>query len=130
MSLQTLGGIITLADGTPVPLSKAVRAGDFIFLSGQLAFGSDGRIVGGGVGEQTHQCMRLIRTFLEEVGASLLDVVRTTVWLTDTSDFSAFNAAYAEYFGGNPPARSTVCTALVLPDAKVEIEVTVYKPMT
>ena len=128
MTIETLGGAVTLADGTPVPLSKAVRAGDFIFLSGQLAFGSDGRIVQGGIAQQTRQCLTAIEGFLQDLGAQLTDVVRATVWLTDTSDFTKFNAVYAEFFPESPPSRSTVCSGLMLPDAKVEIEVTVFKP--
>lgn len=128
MTIETLGGVVTLADGTPVPLSKAVRAGDFIFLSGQLAFGSDGKIVAGGIAPQTRQCLTLIEAFLQNLDAQLTDVVRATVWLTDTGDFAPFNTVYAEFFSEHPPARSTVCSELVLPDARVEIEVTVFKP--
>lgn len=128
MTIETLGGAVTLADGTPVPLSKAVRAGDFIFLSGQLAFGSDGKIVAGGIAPQTRQCLTLIEAFLQNLDAQLSDVVRATVWLTDAGDFSPFNTVYAEFFSEYPPARSTVCSELMLPDARVEIEVTVFKP--
>ncbi|MEZ0467895.1 RidA family protein [Phaeobacter sp. SYSU ZJ3003] len=128
MTIERLGGAVTLADGTPVPLSKAVRAGDFIFLSGQLGFGSDGKIVEGGIAPQTRQCLISIEKLLQDMGAKLTEVVRATVWLTDTHDFARFNAVYAEYFAESPPARSTVCSALMLPDAKVEIEVTIFKP--
>lgn len=128
MTMEILGGAVSLADGTKVPLSKAVRAGDFVFLSGQLAFGADGKIVAGGVSEQTRQCLESIKSFLRDIGAEMTDVARATIWLTDTSGFAEFNTVYSEFFPGNPPARSTVCSALMLPDAKVEIEVTVYKP--
>lgn len=128
MTIERLGGVVTLADGTPVPLSKAVRAGDFIFLSGQLAFGPDGKIVAGGIVPQTRQCLISIEKLLQDLGAQMADVVRATVWLTDTRDFAPFNAVYAEFFAESPPARSTVCSALMLPDAKVEIETTIFKP--
>ena len=128
MTIERLGGAVTLADGTPVPLSKAVRVGDFVFLSGQLAFGSDGKIVAGGIGPQTRQCLRSIEKLLLDLGAQMTDVARATVWLTDPRDFASFNVVYAEYFAEAPPARSTVCSALMLPDAKVEIEVTIFKP--
>lgn len=127
MTVQTLGGAVKLADGTSVPLSRAVRAGDFIFLSGQLALGTNGKITSNHVGDQTRQCLGAIESFLKELGATMTDVVRATIWLTDVTDFAEFNAVYAEFFPENPPARSTVCSTLMLPDAKVEIEVTVYK---
>ena len=128
MSIEAIGGPVTLPDGTPVPLSKAARAGDFVFLSGQLGFGSDGRVVVGGIEAQTRQCLDNIRHILASAGSDLKDVVRATIWLTDAADFPAFNRIYAEYFPSPPPARSTVCSALMLPDAKVEIEVTAYTP--
>ncbi len=128
MPITTIGDPVRLPNGTIVPLSKAVRAGDFILASGQLGFGEDGKIVAGGVGPQTRQCMDNITALLLDAGTSLAEVARVTIWLTDTADFAAFNAVYAEYFPKNPPARSTVCSALMLPDAKVAIEVTAISP--
>lgn len=128
MTIEAIGGPVVLADGTPVPLSKAIRAGDFIMMSGQLAFGPDGRIVDGGIEAQTRQCLESIKALLAPVGAGLENVVRVAVWLTDPADFGAFNRVYAEFFPDVPPARSTVCSALMLPDAKVEIEATVFHP--
>lgn len=128
MSIEVIGGPVTLPNGTPVPLSKAVRAGDFILMSGQLGFGADGKIVAGGIEAQTRQCLDNIRDSLALAGADLKDVARVTVWLTEKADFAAFNGIYAEYFSESPPARSTVCSELMLPEARVEIEVSVYKP--
>lgn len=128
MSIEIIGGPVTLPDGTPIPLSKAVRAGDFVLLSGQLGFGADGKLVAGGIKEQTEQCLQNIKACLAEAGAELTDVLRATIWLTDTADFAEFNKVYASHFPSSPPARSTVCSALMLPEAKVEIEVTAYKP--
>ena len=130
MTIETIGGAVCLPNGTAVPLSKAVRAGDFILASGQLAFGTDGKIVEGGIAAQTRQCLESIKALLASVDAGMEDVARAAIWLTDTADFAAFNAVYAEYFPHNPPARSAVCSALMLPDALVEIEVTVFKPQS
>lgn len=111
-----------------VPLSAAIRAGDFIFLSGQVPFGPDGKLIEGGVAAQTDQVLENLSRVLEMVGASLVDVVKTTIWLTDAGDFPAFNMAYARHFGSPPPARSCVVSALAVP-ARVEIEAIAYKPL-
>lgn len=110
-----------------VPLSAAVRAGDFIFLSGQVPFTPEGTLVGGDIEQQSLQVFENIKTVLSSVGASIEDVVKTTVWLTDKSDFARFNQIYAECFPNLPPARSTVVSELMV-DANVEVEVVAYKP--
>ncbi len=104
-------------------LSPAMSAGDLIFLSGQLAFGADGTIVApDDVARQTEQVLANLGRVLASLGLDLSDVVKTTIWLTDTGDFPAFNAAYAASFGTHRPARSTVRADLMLPGARVEIE--------
>lgn len=104
-------------------LSPAMSAGDLIFLSGQLAFGADGIIVApDDVARQTEQVLANLGRVLASLGLDLSDVVKTTVWLTDTADFPAFNAAYAASFGTHRPARSTVRADLMLPGARVEID--------
>lgn len=104
-------------------LSPAVVTGDLIFLSGQLAFGSDGTIVApDDVAEQTRQVLTNLARVLAGQGLDLSDIVKTTVWLTDVADFPAFNAAYARSLGDHRPARSTVRSDLMLPGARVEIE--------
>lgn len=125
MSHEIIGGRFTLADGTPLPLSKAVRAGDFVFLSGQLGLDEQGRLADG-IAAQTEHCVRNIRGLLEAAGLGLGNVVKATVWLTDAADFAAFNKVYGSAFGDAPPARSTVVSGLMLPGAKVEIEVVAY----
>ncbi len=112
-----------------VPLSSAVRAGDFVFLSGQVPFDSAGMLVDEDIETQTRQVLDNIAAALEETGASLNDVVKTTIWLTDPEDFQRFNAVYAEYFPHPPPARSCVGSSLMV-KAKVEIEVVAYRPLS
>ena len=112
------------------PYSPAVRAGDYIFVSGQIPLDpitNQTRL--GDIATETRQVLDNIRLNLEGCGATLRDVVKTTVFLTNVQDFAAMNAAYAEVFGDSKPARSTVgVAALPLPGAKVEIEAIAYKP--
>lgn len=106
----------------PVPFSKAVRAGDFLFLSGVLAMDAQGQVLPGDITEQTRiVCERIVGT-LRECGASTADVVKATIWLADLGDFAAFNAEYRRHFGADLPARSCV-QAVLYAGAKVEIEV-------
>jgi len=85
-----------------VPLSPAVRAGDFIFISGQTPVGPNGENVGGTIEVQTRQVLENIKAALALAGAEMSDVVKTTVWLEDARDFGGFNKVYATYF---PPIR-------------------------
>lgn len=123
-----IGGQLALPNGTKLPLSKASRAGDFVFLSGQLGLGADGKLAGDDIETQTRQTIENIKSLLTDAGSDLSDVIKATVWLTDTGNFAAFNEIYAEYFSTNPPPRSAVCSALMLPGALVEIEVIAYCP--
>lgn len=120
---------IPVGDGGPrkLALSMAYRAGDLVFVSGQVAFGPDGRLVTGGIEAETRQTLNNIGAALAAAGASLADVVKVTVWLADLNDFPAFNATYATYFPAAAPARSTVQAGLMV-GAKVEIEVVAYAP--
>ncbi|MCB1491611.1 MAG: RidA family protein [Rhodobiaceae bacterium] len=111
-----------------VPLSPAVRAGDFVFVSGQVPVGSDGKIVEGGIAAETRMVLENVRKCLAMADCDLGDVVKTTVWLRDRDDFAAFNAAYAEFFPKDPPARSTAESRLMI-DIAVEIEAVAYKPV-
>lgn len=111
-----------------VPLSPAVRAGDFVFISGQVPADSTGAIVNGGIREQTKQVLENIKAALALAGATLDDVVKTTVWLDDARDFGAFNQVYASYFSKEPPARTTAEGRLMV-DIKVEIEAVAYAPV-
>ncbi len=128
MTHATIGGQLTLPDGTRLPLSRAVRAGDFIFLSGQLALGADGKLNGTDIRTQTTQCIDNIEAILGVADCDLSHVIKATVWLVDRGDFAGFNEVYAARFAHNPPARSAVCSELMLPGALVEIEVSAYKP--
>jgi len=108
-----------------LPLSEAVLAGDFLFVSGMVGFESDGSITRGGVAAEVDRIMDDLTEILEQADACLADVVKTNVFLTDASDFSAFNKAYARYFPTNPPARIGVVVALTI-DAKVEMDFIAY----
>ncbi|NKE64224.1 RidA family protein [Ramlibacter sp. RBP-2] len=111
----------------PVPFSKAVRAGGFLFLSGQLAMNADASIVEGDITVQTRVVLERIAATLQELGSGMGDVVKTTVWLGNLDDFAAFNDEYRKHFTAGLPARSTV-EAKLYRDAKVEIEVTAFAP--
>lgn len=126
MTIESLGQPLRLASGETVPLSAAMRAGDFIFVSGQLGIDAQGRLVAPDVTGQVRQCIERIRAILAEAGVGLDAVIKASVWLTEPSDFAAFNAAYRELFPERPPARSTVVSALLIPGARVEIEVVAY----
>jgi reactive intermediate/imine deaminase len=106
----------------PVPFSKAVRAGGFVFLSGQLAMEANGNIVDGGIQAQTKFVLERIAATLQEVGSSMADVVKATVWLSNLEDFAAFNEEYRKHFSAGLPTRSTV-EAKLYKGALVEIEV-------
>jgi reactive intermediate/imine deaminase len=126
MSVQFLGGARTGAGGQPLPFSSAVKAGPFVFVSGQVAMGDNGEIVPGGIEAQTRQTLKNVEKALALAGCTLKDVVKSTVWLDDARDFWTFNRVYAECFSENKPARSTT-QAMLMIDAKVEIEVIAYK---
>ena len=106
------------------PYSQAMRAGGFVFCSGQIALHpKTGEIVGGGdVEAQTQQVLRNLKAVLEEAGICLDCVVKTTIFLKSMNDFPRVNAVYAEYFKGASPARSTVEVSRLPKDVLVEIE--------
>ena len=116
----------TAAGGTRRPFAKAVRAGDFVFVSGQVP-AVDGEIVSGGIVVQTEQVIANIVEVLALAQCTLADVVKVNIWLDDPRDFSSFNAVFEKHFMANPPARSTVQSALMV-DAKIEMDVTAFKP--
>ena len=123
MKKEIIGG----RSGEDLPYSKAVRAGDFIYVSGMVAFGPDGQLVRGGVGAETRAILSDLKTLLDEAGCGLDQVVKTNVCLPDAADFDAFNRSYSEYFTEDHPARATICAGLTIP-ARVEIEAIVYDP--
>jgi len=110
--------------------SHAVVAGDFIFVSGTIGTKPGGmELVDGGTGPQTTQTLRNIEQILQASGASLADVVKVNVFLTEIGDFAEMNAAYIAIMGENPPARITVGkVGFGLAAATVEIDCIAYKP--
>jgi 2-iminobutanoate/2-iminopropanoate deaminase len=111
------------------PYSPAVRAGDFIFVSGQVPVNpATGEMVKADIGTETRQVLNNIKSILESCGATMADVVRCGVFLLDGKDFAAMNAVYAEFFGDAKPARATVVTGFAAPDMRVEIDAIAYKP--
>ena len=128
MTLQFLGNPPQASDNLPRPFSPAVRAGDFVYVSGQVPANEQGEIVAGGIEAQTRQVMSNLTQVLALAGCTLADVCKTTVWLHDARDFGAFNRVYMAYFGANKPARSTTEARLMV-DAKVEIDVVAYRPL-
>lgn len=110
------------------PLSPATRAGDFIFVSGQVPTDEHGQVIVGGIEAQTRQVFLRLEQALALAGATLADVAKVSVWLADARDFGSFNRVYMECFGAHRPARSTVESRLMI-DAKVEMDVTAYRPL-
>ena len=109
------------------PYSHAVKAGGFVYVSGQAALDPEtSKPINGSVAEETHQTIRNIQAILEASGASLEDVVKCSVYLSDIRDFAQMNAVYADYFGRAKPARTTVQAMLPASGLKVEIDCIAY----
>lgn len=126
MGKKVIGAPLVIG-GRKLSLSRAIAAGDFVFLTGQIPF-KDGQVMtSGGIEEQTRAVLEDIKKTLAEAGCELSDVVKAMVWLRERADFPGFNAVYAEYFPEDPPARSAVLNELLV-DVRVEIEVIAYKP--
>jgi len=105
------------------PYSQAIKAGGFVFVSGQIPIDpKTGEFVAGGVAEQTKQVLKNLAAVLEAAGSGLDRVVKTTVFLADMKEFSGMNEVYATFFSGPPPARATVAAAGLPREARVEIE--------
>ena len=125
--VELLGQSPQTSDGQPRPLSPATCCGDFVFVSGQVPFNDAGEVVIGGIEAQTRQVFQRLEAALALADCTLQDVAKVSVWLDDARDFAAFNRVYMECFKGHAPARSTVVSQLTI-DAKVEMDVTAYKP--
>ena len=111
------------------PYSHAVRAGDFIFVSGQVPINPEtNEFSYGTIEHETRLVLSNIQLILEAAGASMADVVKCSVFLRDGGDFSAMNAVYSEFFGENKPARTTVEVKFANPTIKVEIDCMAYQP--
>ncbi len=106
------------------PYSPAIRAGQLLFVSGQVAIDpATGNMIEGGIADETRRVLDNVGALLLAAGRSFGDVVRTTVYLADMNDFAAMNAVYGEYFAEPYPARATVQVARLPKDARVEIDV-------
>jgi reactive intermediate/imine deaminase len=127
MTIERFGAAPSGPGGRSLPFTKAVRAGDFVFVSGQVPGGVDGEIVDGDITTQTRQTIENVKAILKSLDLGLEHVVKATVWLADTRDFWPFNKVYLEYFGAALPSRSCVRADMMV-DCKVEIEVVAYDP--
>ncbi len=128
MSLEFLGGSPTASDRQVRPFSPAVRAGDFIYVSGQVPANAEGEIVVGGIEAQTRQVMENLKAVLAAAGMTFENVVKTTIFITDMDDFATINSVYASYFDEKTaPARETVQVAALPKGVTVEISMTARK---
>lgn len=110
------------------PYSQAILMGNMLYASGQLGLDpTTGNFVPGGVTEQTEQVFKNIRSILEEAGLTIANVVKTTCFLADMSDFAAMNAVYEKQFTGDFPARSAVAVKTLPKNGLVEIEIIAIK---
>ena len=111
-----------------LPFSSAIRAGDFVYVSGQMAFLPDGSLSTGPIEAQTTIVLEALQAILATAGCTLADVIKCGCSLQDARDFSGFNTVYATYFPVNPPTRTTVVVQHVL-DGRVEVDCVAYKPL-
>ncbi len=123
---QIIGGPLVIG-GRTLSLSKAVRAGDMVYLTGQIPMQDSAPMTSGSIEDQTRVALDLITETLAEAGCTRDDVVKAMVWLRDIEDFPGYNSVFAEYFSEDPPARSAVLAQLLV-DVRIEIEVVAYSP--
>ena len=126
-SKEIIGGPLVIG-GRRLSLSRAVRAGDLVFLTGQVPMRDGAPMTTGTIEEQTRVTVELIGETLKEAGCTFSDVVKSMVWLKSRDDFPGFNAVYGEYFPDGPPARSALVSDFLV-DVRVEIECIAYKPV-
>ena len=126
MSKKIIGDPLII-NGRKLSLSKAVRAGDFVYLTGQVPMKNGVVMTEGSIEDQTKVVLDEIKKTLVEAGCDLQDVVKAMVWLKDKDDFPGFNSIYGEYFSHEPPARSAIVSDFLV-DVLVEVEVVAYKP--
>ena len=124
---QVIGGPLEIG-GRVLSLSRAIRAGDFIFITGQVPMRDGAPMTDGSIEEQTRACLDSLGEILSEAGCDYGDVVKSMVWLKSREDFPGFNAVYAEYFPSEPPTRSALVSDFLI-DILVEIECVAYKPL-
>jgi len=128
MAKEIIGDPVVI-NGRRLSLSRAVRAGDFVFLTGQVPMQNGAVMTHGSIEDQTRAVLDDITATLALAGCDRTDVVKSMIWLTSRDDFPGFNAVYADYFPEHPPARSAIVNDLLV-DVKVEIEVIAYKPLS
>lgn len=124
---QVIGGPLEIG-GRVLSLSRAIRAGDFVYLTGQIPMQDGAPMTTGSIEDQTRAVLDEITATLELAGCTRDDVIKAMVWLRDRNDFAGFNAVYGEYFPVEPPTRSAVVSDLLV-DARVEVEVVAYRPI-
>jgi 2-iminobutanoate/2-iminopropanoate deaminase len=120
--------ITAKAPGAIGPYSQAISSGEMVFVSGQTPLLADGTMIAGGIPEQSEQCLKNIATILAGAGLTMNDVIKTTVFMTDLSQFAAMNEVYAGHFKTPYPARSTVQVSALPKGAAVEIEAVAVRP--
>ena len=126
---KTIIGEPLVINGRQLSLCRAVRAGDFVFLTGQVPM-QDGQVMTtGSIEEQTRACLDSIHETLAEAACSLQDIGKSMVWLKSREDFPGFDSGYAEYFPEGPPARSALVSDFLV-DIRVEIECVAYHPQS
>ena len=123
---QVIGGPLEIG-GRVLSLSRAIRAGDFVYLTGQIPMRDGAPLTTGDIEEQTRAVLDDIKATLALAACEMADVVKAMVWLRDRADFPGFNAVYGEYFPVEPPTRSAVVSDLLV-DVRVEVEVVAYRP--
>ena len=127
MTKKKVLGDPIIIDGRKLSLSRAVKAGDYIFCTGQVPMKDRKVMITGTIEEQTIAVIQDIEKTLSLADCTLNDIVKSMVWLSNKNDFPGFNEVYSRYFKIDPPARSAVVNELLV-DVKVEIEVIAYKP--
>lgn len=124
---EIIGGALVIG-GRTLSLSKAIRAGDFVFLTGQIPMSNGEPMTVGTIEDQTKVILEDIKATLKEAKCDMEDVVKSMIWLRERADFPGFNKIYGDYFPKDPPARSAIISELLV-DVRVEIEVIAYKPL-
>ena len=124
---EIIGGALVIG-GRTLSLSKGIRAGDFVFLTGQIPMSNGEPMTVGTIEDQTKVILEDIKATLKEAKCDMEDVVKSMIWLRERADFPGFNKIYGDYFPKDPPARSAIISELLV-DVRVEIEVIAYKPL-
>lgn len=124
---QVIGAPLEI-DGRVLSLSRAIRAGDFVFVTGQVPMRDGVPMTDDSIETQTRACIESLSEILAEAGCELADVVKSMVWLKQREDFAGFNAVYSEYFAVEPPTRSALVSDFLI-DIRVEIECVAYRPL-